>query len=55
MDEARIKFLRKEGILNPKPERVSYQLFNKLDFFDPYDLPQVRYEMLPTPGSMIPR
>ena len=46
MDEARIKFLRKEGLLNPKPERVSYQLFNKLDFFDPYDLPQVRYEML---------
>lgn len=39
-------FLSKEGIMNPKPERVSNPLFHTKDFFDPFDLPQVQYEML---------
>ena len=40
------KFLEKEGLLNHKPERVSFSLFHSHDFFDPLDLPQVRYELL---------
>ena len=39
-------FLKKEGILNPTPERVICPKFKNVDFFDPLDLPQVRYEML---------
>jgi len=39
-------FLEKEGFLNPKPDRVVLPLFKTLSFFDPVDLPQVRYEML---------
>jgi len=42
------KFLEQEGILNPKPERVSHPLFETLGFFDSSDLPQVRYEMIRT-------
>ena len=40
------KFLEQEGLINPKPERVSHPLFETLNFFDPLDLPQVRYEMI---------
>jgi hypothetical protein len=42
------QFMQKEGFLNPKPERVLHPLFidKALPFFDPLDLPQVRYEML---------
>lgn len=40
------EFLSKEGILNPKPERISNNLFLTKAFFDPLDLPQVQYEML---------
>ena len=39
-------FLEKEGILNTRAERVNHPLFEGLEFFDPFDLPQVRYEML---------
>ena len=46
MNEAKKKFLEQEGLLNPKPERLSHALFKTLDFFDPLDLPQVRYEMI---------
>lgn len=45
-DSAKTKFLRKEGLINPKPERVTHSLFETYDFFDRLDLPQVRYEML---------
>jgi len=41
-------FLEKEGFLNPKPDRVIYPLFKTHDFFNPLDLPQVKYEMLST-------
>lgn len=46
MNEAKKSFLEKEGIINPKPESVSFSLFESLEFFDPLDLPQVKYEML---------
>lgn len=40
------EFLAKEGLLNPKPERVGEALFRSHPFFDPLDLLQIRYEML---------
>ncbi len=46
MGKNKIEFLKKEGILNQKPDRVLCKKFQELDFFDPLDLPQVRYEML---------
>ena len=46
MTDSKKKFLEQEGFINPKPERISHTLFNTLDFFDPFDLPQVRYEMI---------
>lgn len=48
MTESKKKFLQQEGLLNPKPKRVSHPLFETLGFFDPFDLPQVRYEMIRT-------
>lgn len=45
-DDPKTKFLRKEGLITPKPERVTHSLFQTHEFFDPLDLPQVRYEML---------
>jgi len=48
MNKTKKEFLEKEGIINPKPERVSYSLFKNLEFFDSLDLPQVKYEMLRT-------
>jgi transposase len=38
--------LRQQGALNPRPERVSDELFRDTDFFDARDLVQVKYEML---------
>ena len=38
--------LRAQGCLHPHPEKVKDQLFASSDFFDPRDLPQVKYEML---------
>lgn len=46
MGNDKVEFLKKEGMLNPKPERVLHPLFQDQAFFDPLDLPQVRYEML---------
>lgn len=46
MDQPKIDFLRSRGLLNPRPERVTHPLFETTEFFDPRDLPQVRYEML---------
>lgn len=39
-------FLKEQGLLNPNPRRVSDPQFHQAGFFDPLDLPQVRYEML---------
>src|SRR5712691_10859452 len=38
--------LRQTGTLNPRPDRVTDELFADSDFFDPHDLLQVKYEML---------
>ena len=38
--------LRRHGTLHPHPDRVADELFQTCDFFDPYDLVQVKYEML---------
>jgi len=46
MSQTKRDFLKSEGLLNPRPERVADSLFREVDFFDPLDLPQVRYEML---------
>jgi hypothetical protein len=48
MTDTKKQFLQKEGLINPKPERVCYKHFESNDFFDPMDLPQVRYEMIRT-------
>jgi transposase len=48
MADSKKKFLEQEDLLNPRPERISHPLFEKVDFFDPLDLPQVRYEMIRT-------
>ena len=42
---AKRKALLGSGTLNPHPEAVRSELF-QMDFFDPYDLAQVKYEML---------
>ena len=38
--------LRERSAFNPRPERVTDELFHQSEFFDPRDLPQVKYEML---------
>jgi transposase len=38
--------LRQRGSLNPRPDSVADPLFASLDFFDPRDLVQVKYEMV---------
>lgn len=40
------KSLRQRGCLNPDPNRVTDELFDSIEFFDPQDLVQVKYEML---------
>src|SRR5213594_2120147 len=42
---AKKKALLASGTLNPHPEDVRSELF-KMDFFDPWDRAQVKYEML---------
>ena len=43
---AKLDTLRKQGILNPRPEAVTDQRFQENEFFDARDLVQVKYEML---------
>lgn len=38
--------LAESGTLNPRPDKVKDSLFQNNSFFDPYDLMQVKYEML---------
>jgi transposase len=38
--------LQQQGSLNPTPDRVTDELFQQNDFFDPEDMVQVKYEML---------
>ena len=44
--ETKRNLLRQQGALHPHPEAVSAALFQDSSFFDPHDLPQVKYEML---------
>lgn len=48
MSDGKREFLVGQGLLHGKPERVVHPLFRSIDFFDPHDLAQVRYEMLRT-------
>jgi transposase len=47
-DDGKIESLKKYGALNPHPEKVVEKMFADpaLEFFDPRDLVQVKYEML---------
>ena len=43
---SKAEILREEGTLNPGPEKVLDAKFRDNEFFDPYDIVQVKYEML---------
>ena len=45
-DQAKHQALRASGTLNPRPGKVTDERFATLEFFDPHDLLQVKYEML---------
>ena len=42
----KLKKLAESGTLNPSPEKVADQLFQDQEFFDRFDILQVKYEML---------
>ena len=44
--DAKGKALAEYGALNPRPKKVAHKQFQFNEFFDPYDLVQVKYEML---------
>jgi transposase len=46
MDDPKSETLQNLRCLNPRPDKVTSELFQTSDFFDPRDLLQVRYEML---------
>jgi transposase len=46
MDDPKSETLQQQRCLNPRAEKVTSELFQKSDFFDPRDLLQVKYEML---------
>ena len=46
MSKAKRDFLAAEGLLNKRADRVAGPLFLNCEFFDPQDLPQVKYELL---------
>jgi transposase len=46
MDDRKSEALQKQRSLNPRPSKVTSELFQNYDFFDPRDLLQVKYEML---------
>jgi transposase len=47
-DDDKTESLKKYGALNPHPQKVAEKMFSDLalEFFDPRDLVQVKYEML---------
>lgn len=45
-DDSKAQKLKKDGVLNLRPEQVKDELFQQYDFFDPRDLLQVKYEMI---------
>lgn len=46
LDNNKIAILKKQGCLNPFPQKVQDRLFQDITFFDPYDIVQVKYELL---------
>jgi transposase len=44
--DPKVESLKKQGMLNPRPEKVSDEVFQGSEFFDARDLLQVKYEML---------
>ena len=44
--DPKLDALQERGLLNPKPERVTDELFRLSAFFDARDLLQVKYEMI---------
>jgi transposase len=46
LSESKLQSLKEQGALNPHPEKVTNPMFMEGEFFDPYDLIQVKYEML---------
>jgi len=45
-NDSKAEALREHGVLNPKPEMVRDELFEKYHFFDGRDVLQVKYEMV---------
>ena len=45
-DDSKLRSLREQGALNPRPQAVTDDLFAASEFFDARDLIQVKYEML---------
>jgi len=45
---SKIEFLKQEGLINKNSDRIIHSEFTDeaIPFFDPYDLPQVKYEFL---------
>lgn len=44
--KTKLETLRRHGCVHSKPEAVEDELFVNLEFFDPHDLLQVKYEMV---------
>ena len=44
--KTKLEALRRQGCLHSKPEAVQDELFLGVEFFDPHDLLQVKYEMV---------
>lgn len=42
----KIQALRRAGAFNPRADQVHHPLFERSEFFDPRDLPQLKYEAL---------
>jgi transposase len=45
-EDPKLRSLREQGTLNPRPHAVTDDLFTSSEFFDRRDLIQVKYEML---------
>jgi transposase len=43
---AKAQALKSAGAFNPRADQVRHPLFENSDFFDPHDLPQLKYEAL---------
>lgn len=46
IESEKVEILRGQGALYKDAKKISDDLFKESDFFDPYDLVQVKYEML---------